>query len=97
MNRFMSKSSELCFISSCFLFLCLLAIWRRMEFSWGFFSGVIGSVDDFAVEGGPGNYSGQYKDLEKLVKNLDTEIMSKFDGSSRSSSSAGPTPTRYLV
>ncbi|OWM67163.1 hypothetical protein CDL15_Pgr000615 [Punica granatum] len=39
-------------------------------------------VDDFAVDGG-GNYLDQYKNLAKLVENLDKEILSKFDPSSR--------------
>ncbi|KAK4755423.1 hypothetical protein SAY87_009180 [Trapa incisa] len=47
-------------------------------------------VDDFSAEDTPGNYSAQYKDLGKLVKNLDRDILSKFAGSSGSPSSAVP-------
>ncbi|KAG6697485.1 hypothetical protein I3842_09G202400 [Carya illinoinensis] len=45
------------------------------------------SVEDYAGENGGTNYSGQYKNLAELVKKLDTEILSKLDGSSLPSSS----------
>ncbi|KAI3439578.1 PI31_Prot_N domain-containing protein [Psidium guajava] len=45
-------------------------------------------VDEFIGEGGAASYSGQFKNLDKLVKSLDTEILSKLNGSSRLSSSA---------
>ncbi|KAK4782925.1 hypothetical protein SAY86_007299 [Trapa natans] len=48
-------------------------------------------VDDFAVEGTPGNYSAQYKGLGKLVKKLDRDILSKFAGSLATPSNAVPT------
>ncbi|KAF8016602.1 hypothetical protein BT93_H1966 [Corymbia citriodora subsp. variegata] len=44
-------------------------------------------VHEFIVEDGAANYSGQFKNLDKLVKSLDTEILSKLNGSSRPSSS----------
>ncbi|KAI9153618.1 hypothetical protein LWI28_014035 [Acer negundo] len=45
-------------------------------------------VGDFVGEQkGGANYSAQFKNLEKLVKNLDTEILSKLHGSSKPSSS----------
>ncbi|XP_056167989.1 probable proteasome inhibitor isoform X1 [Syzygium oleosum] len=44
-------------------------------------------IDEFIVEDGAASYSGQFKNLDKLVKSLDTEILSKLDGSSRPSSS----------
>ncbi|TXG58704.1 hypothetical protein EZV62_016533 [Acer yangbiense] len=51
---------------------------------------VYGSVGDFVGEQqGGANYSAQFKNLEKLVKNLDTEILSKLHGSSKPSST-GP-------
>lgn len=94
MNRFILKSSEFSFIIPGF---CSCSYYK-IGSGWcshGVFSVVIGSVDDFAVGDSPGNYSGQYKDLAKLVKNINREILSKFGGSSRSPSSVGP--TRYLT
>ncbi|KAK0585326.1 hypothetical protein LWI29_026888 [Acer saccharum] len=45
-------------------------------------------VGDFVGEQqGGANYSAQFKNLEKLVKSLDTEILSKLHGSSKPSSS----------
>lgn len=47
----------------------------------------IGSVNDYAVEGGSsGNYSAQFKDLGKLVSSINREILGKLSGSSASSS-----------
>ncbi|KAK2657750.1 hypothetical protein Ddye_010802 [Dipteronia dyeriana] len=49
---------------------------------------VYGSVGDFIGEQkGGANYSAQFKNLEKLVKSLDTDILSKLHGSSKPSSS----------
>ncbi|KAI6675151.1 hypothetical protein NL676_003057 [Syzygium grande] len=45
------------------------------------------AVDEFIGEDGTASYSGQFKNLDKLVKSLDTEILSKLNGSSRPSSS----------
>ncbi|XP_042942323.1 probable proteasome inhibitor [Carya illinoinensis] len=44
-------------------------------------------VEDYAGENGGTNYSAQYKNLAELVKKLDTEVLSKLDGSSLPSSS----------
>lgn len=44
-------------------------------------------VDEFIGEDGAASYSGQFKNLDKLVKSLDTEILSKLNGSSAPSSS----------
>ncbi|XP_030521732.1 probable proteasome inhibitor [Rhodamnia argentea] len=44
-------------------------------------------VDEFIGEDGAASYSGQFKNLDKLLKSLDTEILSKLNGSSRPSSS----------
>ncbi|OAY41397.1 probable proteasome inhibitor isoform X2 [Manihot esculenta] len=54
------------------------------------------NVIDFVAENGGGNYSAQFKNMEKLVKNLDAEILTKLDGSSskaRSSSNKSKTKT----
>ncbi|XP_042942915.1 probable proteasome inhibitor [Carya illinoinensis] len=40
------------------------------------------SVEDYAGENRGTNYSAQYKNLAELVKKLDTEVLSKLDGSS---------------
>ncbi|KAJ7961348.1 Proteasome inhibitor-related [Quillaja saponaria] len=48
------------------------------------------NVGDYVGENGSSNYSAQFKNLEKLLKSLDTEILSKLDGSSKSSSSTNP-------
>lgn len=45
------------------------------------------SVGDYAGEDGGSNYSQQFKNLEKLVKRLDEDILSKLDGSANGSSS----------
>ncbi|KAG2690688.1 hypothetical protein I3760_09G200600 [Carya illinoinensis] len=45
------------------------------------------SVEYYAGENGGTNYSAQYKNLAELVKKLDTEVLSKLDGSSLPSSS----------
>ncbi|KAJ7950242.1 Proteasome inhibitor-related [Quillaja saponaria] len=44
------------------------------------------NVVDYVGENGSSNYSAQFKNLEKLLRSLDTEILSKLDGSSSSSS-----------
>ncbi|KAL5735951.1 hypothetical protein ACOSQ2_030739 [Xanthoceras sorbifolium] len=40
-------------------------------------------VGDYVGEQGGANYSAQFKNLEKLVKSLDTEILAKLHGSSK--------------
>ncbi|RVW44512.1 putative proteasome inhibitor [Vitis vinifera] len=40
------------------------------------------NVEDYVAENGGTNYSGQFKNLDKLVKTLDKEILSKLNGSS---------------
>ncbi|KAK9290693.1 hypothetical protein L1049_008867 [Liquidambar formosana] len=45
------------------------------------------NVGDYVEENLGPNYSGQYKNLDKLVKSLDKEILSKLDGSSSTGSS----------
>ncbi|KAH7553759.1 hypothetical protein ACOSP7_029390 [Xanthoceras sorbifolium] len=44
-------------------------------------------VGDYVGEQGGANYSAQFKNLEKLVKSLDTEILAKLHGSSKPFSS----------
>ncbi|EXB36691.1 hypothetical protein L484_016942 [Morus notabilis] len=44
------------------------------------------NVGDCVEEDGDGNYSTQFKNLDKLVKRLESEILSKLDGSSKHSS-----------
>lgn len=39
------------------------------------------SVGDYVEENGGTNYSAQFKKLAELVKRLDTEVLSKLDGS----------------
>lgn len=46
------------------------------------------NVGDYVKEDGDGNYSTQFKNLDNLVTNLNWEILSKFDGSSKPSSSS---------
>ncbi|KAJ0028766.1 hypothetical protein Pint_35302 [Pistacia integerrima] len=43
-------------------------------------------VGQYVEEDGTANYSGQFKNLDKLVKFLDTEILSKLNGSPKPSS-----------
>ena len=43
-------------------------------------------MGDYVGENGS-NYSSQFKNLEALVKSLDTDVLSKLDGSSKASSS----------
>ncbi|KAL5802491.1 hypothetical protein ACOSQ4_030796 [Xanthoceras sorbifolium] len=40
-------------------------------------------VGDYVGEQGGANYSAKFKNLEKLVKSLDTEILAKLHGSSK--------------
>ena len=61
-----------------FLLLLLLLLFSNW-FIWLNFSC---SVEDYVAENGGTNYSGQFKNLDKLVKTLDKEILSKLDGSS---------------
>lgn len=44
-----------------------------------------GSVGQYVGDDGTANYSGQFKNLDKLVKFLDTEILSKLNGSPKPS------------
>lgn len=46
------------------------------------------SVGDYAGEDGVSNYSQQFKNLDKLVKKIDGDILSKLDGSAKASSSS---------
>ncbi|KAH7514522.1 probable proteasome inhibitor [Ziziphus jujuba] len=48
------------------------------------------NVGDYVVENGGSNYSAQYKSLDKLVENLDAEILSKLDGSRKTNFSSNP-------
>jgi len=47
------------------------------------------SVGEFVVESGGNDYNSQYKNLGKLVSRLDSEVLSKLDGSSAGSSKSG--------
>ncbi|XP_017977444.1 PREDICTED: probable proteasome inhibitor [Theobroma cacao] len=48
-------------------------------------------IDNYVGENGSGNFSAQYKNLEKMVSSLDKEVISKLYGkSSKSSSSSDP-------
>ncbi|KAF3448909.1 hypothetical protein FNV43_RR09626 [Rhamnella rubrinervis] len=49
------------------------------------------NVGDYVGENGGSNYSSQFNNLDKLVKSLDSEILSKLDGSQKASSSTNPT------
>jgi len=46
------------------------------------------SVGDYAGEDGGSNYAQQFKNLGKLVKRIDGDILSKLDGSANASSSS---------
>ncbi|KAL2329529.1 hypothetical protein Fmac_017110 [Flemingia macrophylla] len=43
-------------------------------------------VDDYATEDGGSNYSHHFKNLDKLVKKIEGDILSKLDGSAKTSS-----------
>lgn len=45
------------------------------------------SVEEIVNPNGGSNYTTQYRNLDKLVKRLDLEILSKLDGSSKASTS----------
>ncbi|KAJ8753857.1 hypothetical protein K2173_000111 [Erythroxylum novogranatense] len=45
-------------------------------------------VKDFVGESGSSNYSAQFKNLDKLVKNLDEHVLSRLDGSSSKATSS---------
>lgn len=45
------------------------------------------NVGDYSGEDGGSNFSQQFKNLDKLVKRIDADILSKLDGSSNASSS----------
>ncbi|CAN1770137.1 Probable proteasome inhibitor [Linum perenne] len=49
------------------------------------------SVNDYVVEDGGSNYSQQFKKLDKLISSLNTEVLSKLDGSHQSGSSSTST------
>lgn len=51
------------------------------------------NVGDYAGEDGGSNYSQQFKNLDKLVKKIDTDILSKLDGSSKASLSTKSSET----
>lgn len=48
------------------------------------------NVDDYVEETGGNNYSTHYKNLETLVKNVNTHVLSKLHGSSTPSSTSNP-------
>ncbi|XP_021829579.1 probable proteasome inhibitor isoform X1 [Prunus avium] len=48
------------------------------------------NVGDHVGENGGSNYSTQFKNLDKLVKSLETQVLTKLDGSSSVSSSSNP-------
>ncbi|CBI30473.3 hypothetical protein VitviT2T_012350 [Vitis vinifera] len=50
------------------------------------------NVEDYVAENGGTNYSGQFKNLDKLVKTLDKEILSKLNGSSDKPTSSETRP-----
>ncbi|OMO97312.1 Proteasome Inhibitor PI31 [Corchorus olitorius] len=51
-------------------------------------------IDNYIGESGSGNYSAQYKNLDKLVSNLDKEVISKLYGSTSKSSSSSKPPSQ---
>lgn len=61
----------------------------------GFVLVVIFRVADYVVEDGGADYSAQYKSLEKLVKSLQTEILSKLGGETSKPTSSNP--SRYFL
>lgn len=65
-----------------FKFLLLTGVWVVFL--------TIFSVGDHVGENGGSNYSTQFKNLEKLVKSLETQVLTKLDGSSSVSSSSNP-------
>ncbi|GAV65453.1 LOW QUALITY PROTEIN: PI31_Prot_C domain-containing protein/PI31_Prot_N domain-containing protein [Cephalotus follicularis] len=50
-------------------------------------------VGDYVGENGTASYAAQFRDLEGLVKKLNTEILSKLNGSSKASASSNPPPS----
>ncbi|XVE61966.1 hypothetical protein DITRI_Ditri06bG0080800 [Diplodiscus trichospermus] len=50
-------------------------------------------IDNYVGENGSGNYSVQYKNLEKLVSSLDKEVVSKLYGSSSKPGSSSNHPS----
>ncbi|TKY66841.1 proteasome inhibitor [Spatholobus suberectus] len=50
-------------------------------------------VGDYAGEDGGSNYSHQFKNLDKLVKKIDGDVLSKLDGSANASSSSRSSET----
>ncbi|KAF7845438.1 putative proteasome inhibitor isoform X2 [Senna tora] len=50
------------------------------------------NVEDYAGDNGSNNYSDQYKNLDKFVKGLDKDILSKLESSSKSASSSRNPP-----
>lgn len=52
------------------------------------------SVGDYVAENEGTNYSEQYRNLDKIYKKLDEEILSKLDGSSTSSLKASSSGNR---
>lgn len=53
------------------------------------------SAAEYAAENGGKNYGSQFKNLGKLVENVNKEILHKLDGSSAASSSNQP--SRYSI
>ncbi|XP_058736977.1 probable proteasome inhibitor [Vicia villosa] len=51
------------------------------------------NVGDYSGEDGGSNFSQQFKNLDKLVKRIDADILSKLDGSSNASSSTKSSET----
>ncbi|KAL9268609.1 putative proteasome inhibitor [Drosera capensis] len=48
------------------------------------------NIDDYVAENAGNNYISLYKNLGKLISSLESEILSRFDGSSKSTSRPGP-------
>ncbi|KAK9920565.1 hypothetical protein M0R45_029118 [Rubus argutus] len=53
------------------------------------------NVDDYVEETGGNNYSTHYKNLETLVKNVNTRVLSKLHGCSSPSSTSNPPRVGY--
>ncbi|XP_004492371.1 probable proteasome inhibitor [Cicer arietinum] len=51
------------------------------------------NVGDYSGEDGGNNFSQQFKNLDKLVKRIDADILSKLDGSAKASSSTKSSET----
>ncbi|CAJ1962501.1 unnamed protein product [Sphenostylis stenocarpa] len=54
-------------------------------------------VGDYAREDGGSNYAQQFKNLDKLVKRIDGDILSKLEGSANANSSSRSSETRDIT